>query len=168
MLAIILVLLGITLRLVPHVPNFTPVVAIALFAGTYVNKKFAPWLALALMIISDVMIGMHNVMAFTWGSVVLISFLGIWLKSRKNMATVVGTSIVSSLLFFVVTNFGVWLMGWYPHDAQGLLNCYVMALPFLRFSLLGDLFYVTVMFGAYEFIAQRVKSTKLATVLLNK
>ena len=168
MLAIILVLLGITLRLVPHMPNVVPVVAIALFAGTYVNKKFTPWLALALMIISDLLIGLHNAVAFTWGSVVLISFLGIWLKSRKTMATVVATSVFSSLVFFVVTNFGVWLMGWYPHDLAGLARCYVMAVPFLRFSLLGDLMYVTVMFGAYELIARSIRSPKLATVLLSK
>ena len=141
MLAIILVILGVTLRLVPHIPNVAPVVAIALFAGTYLNKRYAPWLALALMVISDALVGWHNTMAFTYGSVVLISFLGLWLRSRKTPATVIGTSIVSSLLFFVITNFGVWLMGWYPHNLAGLQQCYIMAIPFLRFTLLGDLAY---------------------------
>jgi hypothetical protein len=168
MLAILLVILGITLRLVPHVPNVAPVVAIALFAGAYLNKRYAPWLALGLMVVSDFLVGLHNVMAFTWISVVLISFLGLWLRTRKTPAMVVGSSVVSSLLFFVITNFGVWVMGWYPHTLAGLQQCYVMAIPFLRYTLLGDLAYVAVFFGAYELIAARVRNTKLAPVLLSK
>ncbi|MDP3143603.1 MAG: hypothetical protein Q8N14_06715 [Candidatus Omnitrophota bacterium] len=163
-----LVLLGISLRLVPHLPNVVPVVAIALFAGVYLNKRYAPWLALALMMISDVMLGLHNVALFTYGSVVAIAFLGIWLRNRKTISRVIGTSLASSLLFFVVTNFGVWLMGWYPRTLEGLINCYTLAIPFFRNMLLGDLAYVAIFFGAYELIASRVKSTKLATVLLSK
>jgi len=168
MLAIMLVLLGISLRLVPHLPNVIPVVAIALFTGTYLNKRYAPFLALMLMIVSDFFVGLHNVMAFTWISVVLISYLGIWLRERKTPAMVIGTSIASSVLFFVVTNFGVWLMGWYPRTAAGLAQCFTLAIPFFRNMLLGDLAYVVIFFGTYELIASKVKGTKLAPVLLSK
>src|SRR3989338_4538956 len=102
MLAFALILIGLLARLFPHVPNFAPVVAIALFSGVYLNKRYAPWLALGLMILSDLMIGMHNVFPFTWASVVLIAFIGIWVKSRKSVATVIGGGLLSSILFSVI------------------------------------------------------------------
>lgn len=167
MLGIILLVVGIILRFLPHVPNFAPVVAISLFGGVYLNKRYAVFLPLVLMVISDIFLGIHNVMAFTWGSVLLISLLGIWLKKHKNIFTVIGLSGLSSILFFIITNFGVWLMGWYPHDLNGLINCYVMAIPFLRISILGDLAYVAALFGAYELVALKVKNTKFSHALLS-
>lgn len=166
LLGIILLLVGIILRFLPHVPNVAPVVAIALFGGVYLNKRYAIFMPFILMVISDLFLGMHNVIAFTWGSVLLISLLGIWLKKHKNVFTVAGLSGLSSIIFFVITNFGVWLMGWYPHNLNGLINCYVMAIPFLRYSLLGDLIYVAAFFGSYELIAKKVRDTKFSRVLL--
>ena len=166
MLAIILVIIGILLRFVPHVDNFTPVAAIALFAGVYLNRKQALIVPLLLMVISDIFLGMHNVVIFTWSSFILATFLGRALKNQKNFLGIVSGAVLSSVLFYVITNFGVWAMGWYPRDAQGLLNCYIMGLPFLRNFSLATLLYTVVFFGAYEFIAGKVANTKLAKVLL--
>ena len=166
MLAFILILIGILLRLAPHAPNFTPVAAIALFSGAYLNKKYALFIPLILMVISDLIIGLHNVAIFTWGSFILITFLGPWLKKRKNALGIVSMSLFSSLLFFIVSNFGVWLMGWYPHTLAGFINCYVMAVPFLRNFTLSTLIYTTVFISAYELVARLVKDTKFAKVLL--
>jgi hypothetical protein len=166
MLVFILILIGILLRLTPHAPNFTPVAAIALFGGAYLNKKRALIVPLLLMIISDLIIGLHNVVIFTWGSFILITFLGPWLKRHKNAFGIASMSLVSSFLFFIVSNFGVWLMGWYPHTLAGFINCYVMALSFLRDFTLGTLIYTTVFISAYELAARLVKDTKFAKVLL--
>jgi len=166
MLAIGLIILGILLRLAPHAPNFTPVAAIALFSGAYLNKKHALFIPLILMVVSDFIIGLHNVAIFTWGSFLLIALLGLWLKRHKSILGIISTSLISSFVFYIVSNFGVWLMGWYPHTLKGLVTCYVMALPFLRNFTFATLFYVAIFCGIYESVARFVKNTKLSKVLL--
>jgi hypothetical protein len=166
MLALSLIVIGILLRLAPHAPNFSPVAAIALFGGAYLNKRRALAIPLFLMIISDFLIGFHNVVIFTWGSFILITLLGFWIKKQKNIFRIISMSLVSSFVFYIVSNFGVWLMGWYPHTLKGLVTCYVMALPFLRNFTFATLFYAAVFFGIYELVARLVKDTKLSKVLL--
>ena len=166
MLAISLIIIGILFRFIPHTANFTPVDAIAIFAGVYLNKKQALIVPLLLMVLSDIFLGMHNVVLFTWGNFVLVTLIGVWAKKHKTFKAITATSIVSSVLFYIITNFGVWAMGWYPLTAKGLLDCYILGLPFLRTFTVSTLVYTAVLFGAYEFIARRVRDTKLAKVLL--
>jgi len=166
MLAFGLIVIGILLRFIPHIANFTPVAAIALFAGVYLNRNHALIVPLLIMIISDLFFGIHNVVAFTWGSFALVTLLGFWAKNHKTFLGIAYISVVSSILFYLITNFGVWIMGWYPQTAKGLLDCYILGLPFLRTFSVATLVYTVVFFGAYEFIASRVRNTKLAKVLL--
>jgi len=166
MLALSLILIGILLRFAPHAPNFTPVAAIAIFSGLYLNKKYAFSVPLILMVISDFVLGMHDVVIFTWGSFILTAFLGIWLKKYKNILGIISVSLISSLLFYIVSNLGVWLMGWYPHNLSGLISCYTMALPFLRNFTLATVSYVVIFVGLYELVARAIKNTKLSKVLL--
>ncbi|MDD5059940.1 MAG: hypothetical protein PHY35_02325 [Candidatus Omnitrophica bacterium] len=166
MLALSLILIGILLRFIPHVPNFTPVAAIALFAGVYLNKKQALIVPLLLMVISDILLGMHNVIIFTWGSFLLVTLLGFMVKNRKTIPGVGLTAVASSVIFYLITNFGVWAMGWYPQNIKGLLDCYILGLPFLRLFTLSTLIYTFVFFAVYEFIASRVRKTRLEKVLL--
>ena len=167
MLAISLIVIGILLRFSPHTANFTPVAAIALFAGVYLNKKQALIVPLLLMVISDLFFGIHNVVLFTWGSFILVTLLGFWARKHKTFLGIISTSIVASILFYLITNFGVWAMGWYPQTAKGLLDCYILGLPFLRTFSAATLLYSVVFFGVYELIARRVHDTKLAKVLLS-
>ena len=167
MLAISLVIIGILIRFIHHAPNFTPVAAIALFGGAYLGKRQALIVPLALMIVSDIFLGLHNVVAFTWGGFALVTLLGFWIRQKRSAARVISASIASSVLFYIVFNFGVWLMGWYPFTAKGLLDCYIMALPFLRDFTVATLVYSAVLFGAYELIARAVRDTRLAKVLLS-
>ena len=166
MLAISLIIIGILLRFIPHTANFTPVAAIAIFAGVYLNKRQALIVPLLLMVLSDIFLGMHNVVAFTWGSFLLVTCLGIWAKNHKTFKAIASTSVVSSILFYLITNFGVWAMGWYPLTGRGLIDCYILGLPFLRTFTVATLVYTVIFFGAYELIARRVRDTKLAKVLL--
>ena len=166
MLAMILILMGILLRFAPHAPNFTPVAAIALFSGVYLNKKYSLLIPLAMMIVSDLVLGMHNVVLFTWGGFLLVTLVGFWARKHKSVFGVLAASVVSSVMFYIVSNFGVWLMGWYQHDLAGLVKCYVMALPFLRNFTLATVVYSVVFFGIYDLVARSVKETKLAKVLL--
>ena len=166
MLAVILIIVGILLRFAPHAPNFTPVAAIAIFGGAYLNKKYALIVPLILMVITDSFLGLHNVVLFTWGGFILVALLGMWLRKNKGIMRILSVSIASAILFYIVSNFGVWLMGWYPMNLKGLIDCYVLAIPFLRTFTLATLVYTAVFFGIYELIARSVKETKLANVLL--
>ena len=165
MIAYILILMGFLLRLVPHAPNMAPVAAIAIFSGAYLNKKYVPWVPLAIMVTSDLIIGLHDVVLYTWGSFILIGYIGMWLRDRKTPANIFATTVFSALVFFVITNFGVFLT-WYPHTVQGLSGCYIKALPFLRNTLISNVLFAFAMFGAYEFARRLAEGKNYSKILL--
>lgn len=148
---ILVVILVVVSRVLPHVPNFTPITALALYGGTYIGKRFSVLIPVSSMFLSDLIIGFHGTMIYVYLSFLIISLLGIWLSESKNFKNIVLITFSSSLLFFLITNFGVWIEGKiYPHTFQGLADCYVLAVPFLRNTLFGDFFYVGLFFGAHE------------------
>ncbi|MEW5894661.1 MAG: DUF6580 family putative transport protein [Candidatus Omnitrophota bacterium] len=161
MLAVALLVLGILSRFFIHAPNYTPVIALALFGGMYLRKEESLWMPLALMAISDLVLGLHQVMVFTWGSVLLISLLGMWQKEKKGVLPLAAKSLAAPVLFFILTNFGCWLV-MYPLTFEGFIRCYVAAIPFFRNTLASTIIYSLVLFGAYELIALRVKGTRFA------
>lgn len=155
----IFIFIGFLARILPHPANFAPIAAMALFGGTYMGKKQAFILPLLAMILSDFVIGFDSLpMRLTvYGSFLIMVVLGIWLKNHKNAKNVVLTSLASSVLFFVLTNFSVWAFGtMYPKTSAGLIQSYVFAIPFFRNTILGDLFYSGVFFGGYEFVKNYV------------
>lgn len=155
-IAVILMVIGVSTRLLPHAWNFAPIAAIALFSGVYLGKRYAIILPLVVMAISDLMIGFYGwrLMLAVYGSYALIGLLGVLIKKYKSLETVIAGSIVSSILFFLLTNWAVWqFSAWYGKSLSGLLECYVMALPFFRNTLLGDLFFVGILFGVYETVS---------------
>lgn len=150
LLAVLLIVFAALSRFIPHPPNLAPIAAMALFGGVYFDRRYAFLIPMAAMLISDYFIGFHNVFPFVYGSFILIGFIGIWLRKHKSLGWIVGGSLASSILFFVITNFGVWLSGGYPQNVAGLVECYVAAIPFFRNTLFGDLLYVGILFGLYE------------------
>ncbi|MCK4781642.1 hypothetical protein KAS79_01810 [Candidatus Parcubacteria bacterium] len=165
--ALILILIGAGLRLLPHPPNFTPILAIALFGGVYLSRKTAFILPLAAMVISDIFIGYYqfSLMIFVYISFLLCVALGFWLKKHKKWQAVLGGSILSALIFFFLTNFAVWIFTpWYAKTISGLTQCYLMALPFFKNTLLGSFFYSTVLFGAYE-LAKILVRKKITSII---
>lgn len=164
MFAFIIISFGILSRVIVHTPNFTPVLSLALFGGMYLKGRQAVWVPLVLMAISDSIIGFHHVMFFTWGSIVLISVLGLWLKQRKSFVTVLGTSMVSAMVFFIVTNFGAWLT-LYPHTMDGLRQCYILAIPFFRGTCISTIAYSLVFYVVYEWVLKRSQGTALARLV---
>jgi hypothetical protein len=158
-LIISFIVIGVSARLVPHFPNFAPIAAVALFSGVYFKKKHGWLLPLGIFIGSDLIVGLHQTVIFTWGTIVLIYFLGKILQAKKTIGNTFLFTLISSIVFFLITNFGVWLMGWYPKNLSGLISCYINALPFFRMSLISNFAYVAIFFGAYEYL---VKKHKLA------
>jgi hypothetical protein len=141
---------AVVLRLLPHPANVVPITAMALFGGAYLDKKYALFVPFVAMFVSDLFLGFHATILYVYGSFLLIGLIGIWLRNHKNIKHVIGASLLSSSLFFLISNFGVWMQGAYARDITGLFQSYVMGLPFFRNSLIGDLLYVGLFFGAYE------------------
>ncbi len=165
----LLILFGVTLRFIPHPANFAPIAAIGLFSGCYLKKKFAFLIPLAAMLISDYFIGFYSwkIMVSVYLSFALVGLIGLWIKNHKSVYTVLGGSLLGSALFYLVTNFAVWAFGsLYPRTWTGLLWCYTAAIPFFKNTVLGDIFYVSVLFGTYElahlWLEHRARKTALA------
>ncbi len=166
MLALGLFFIGTISRFVFHIPNFTPVIALALFSGAYVNRKYAVIMPVLLMILTDFVLGMYNSVVFTWTAIALSAMLGMRLRGRKTFGTVVFNSILSAVLFFAISNFGVWLMsGMYAHNLSGFVRCFILAIPFFKNTFLSTVIYTAVLFAMYETIAVRIKNTRFAYIL---
>lgn len=150
---LLIIFIAVILRLLPHPPNIAPIAAMALFGGVYLNKKYALLVPLVAMFISDIFLGFYSSMVFVYGSFFLTGLIGLWLRSHKSVTNVIFASITSSVLFFLVTNFGVWFMGTiYEKSFTGLIESYFMGLPFFRNTMIGDLGYVGLFFGGYEIV----------------
>ena len=150
---VLLVLAAALSRWMPHVPNITPVTALALLGGAYVsNRALAVALPVLAMILSDLYLGFHSTVGFVYGAVAFIALCSSRIsKNQGNWRQWGLASLASSLLFFVVTNFGVWLMdSLYEKTALGLAQCYLMAIPFLGTQIIGDLFYTGLLFASIE------------------
>lgn len=160
-----LIVLAAAMRLLPHPANFLPITAMALFAGARcANRTQALLLVAATMVVSDLILGFHSTMIFVYGSLLLTVLLGSTLREKESVATVGASALASSLLFFVITNTGVWMVdGLYPHTAAGLVASFVAAIPFFENSLLADLFYTGLLFGAAELLNRRVAPVQFAS-----
>ena len=171
----LLILLGTTTRLLPHPPNFAPIAAIAIFGGIYLPKRFAILAPLAAMFLSDLVIGFYAwpIMFSVYLSFALSGLIGLWIRGQTtpplaggpaqggtNIRRIIGGTLLSSILFFLITNWAVWAFGMmYPHNLLGLLESYTLALPFFRNSLLGDFFYVGLLIGGYELVRHRLSQS---------
>ncbi len=169
---IIFALFTVLIRLTPHAPNFVPVAALALWAGTYLPKKWGVVTPIAVMLVSDALIGFYDwrLMLVVYISFALTVLIGWWVKGNKSVSRVILGSLTGSMFFFLATNFAVWaLSSWYPHNLAGLLDAYVMGAPFFRNTLAGDLFYNGVFFGSYVFavtiVAKKLRSLDLGARL---
>src|SRR3989344_3287674 len=166
----LLIILGVASRLLPHVANFTPVTAIALFASAYLGLRYSLVIFLAVMLAADAVIGFYawQVMLAVYGSFALSSAIGFFLQNKKRAVPIFFGALSSSILFFLITNWAVWQFGaLYSHSFYGLIESYTMALPFFRNSLAGDLFYSAVLFGAFElayYLASRKADKKSVIV----
>jgi len=140
------------IRLIPHPPNFAPIAAMALFGGAYFNKKWAAFtIPLAAMFITDLFLGFHASMWAVYLSFALIVVLGMVMLKQKKTGNIFFASVSASVSFFMITNFGVWISTpYYEKTIVGLIACFTAAIPFFHQTLLGDLFFVAILFGLYE------------------
>lgn len=168
-IALALIAIGLIVRIVPHAPNFVPIGAIALFAGLYLPKKWAIGLPLIIMLFSDLIIGVYSwpIMAAVYLSFAATGVIGLLVRKNKNVATVLGGTIIGSIIFYLITNAAVWQFDvMYPHTLSGLMTSYTMALPFFRNSLTSDLMYAAALVGGFELVRFWLSAPrpKLATI----
>ncbi|MFH1522345.1 MAG: DUF6580 family putative transport protein [Patescibacteria group bacterium] len=167
LISLVLITLGVICRLLPHAWNFTPIMAIALFAGVYLGRNYALILPVAAMLIGDLFIGFYDwkLMIIVYACFAIVGLAGVFIKKYKSASTILAASIIASVIFFLATNWAVWQFSpWYAKTWAGLLECYTLALPFFRNTLLGNVFYSGVLFGVYEMImlwAKQGKAVKL-------
>ncbi len=160
-------------RLLPHAYNFTPLGAIALFGMAYFkDKKWALIIPLFALWGTDLILNntkyaaFHDGFAwftggmlFIYGSFAMIAILGYYLFKKVSVGRVIGGALGASIIFFVISNFGVWLKSpMYPLNLEGLIMCYTAAIPFFHNTLAGDLIYCSVLFGGYEYLKSRYPS----------
>ena len=149
--------------LIPHPPNFTPLAAIALFAGAYLNGRASFALALGALVARDAILGFHILMPAVYACYAFNVWLGFWLRDEQSVWRVAGASLAGSIVFFFVTNFAVWAaFNTYAHTARGLLACYVAGIPYFRNTIASDLLYSMAMFGIFAFAQLRIRTLRRA------
>jgi hypothetical protein len=161
-----MILIAAASRLVPHPPNMTPIAAIALFGGaTFADKRLAFLVPLAALFLSDLVLGLSNSVGFVYLSFALIVAIGLWLHQRRTATVILGAVLFSSVLFFVITNFGAWLSlkSMYPRSLDGLVACYVAAIPFFRNEMLGDVLYAGLLFGGFAVLERLLPALRNST-----
>ena len=152
------------MRLLPHPPNFSPIAAMALFSGAYLPKRALAFVApFAALLLSDAVLGFYAGMNFVYFSFAVTVLIGWAVASRKTPLMIGGAAIASSALFFVLTNFGMWLFsGFYPLTSAGLVACYVAAIPFFQNTLAGDLFFTALLFGGFALLERLLPAIRQA------
>lgn len=152
----LIILLAVLARLIPHVPNFAPIGGLALFSGANFKNKIALLIPLCAMFISDIFLGFHKTVPYVYVSFIIIALIGGLIKNNKWQSLALA-SLTSSILFFLITNFGVWATGsMYIKNLDGLMQSYAMGLPFFRNTIISDLFYSFSFFYGYRFLSNFV------------
>ena len=148
-------------RFLPHPANLTPIGAIAIFAASRLGLKRGAMIALMTMIISDIFIG------FNFASIaVYVGMLAYVLSSRLIKIKYIGyllAPLSGSVVFFLITNFAVWLGPWYEHSLAGLIKCFTLAIPFYRNTLIGDIVFTAAIFGIV-FVEKKYKFVPLRSL----
>ncbi len=152
-LLLLILVAGFVMRLVPHAWDFTPVLALTLLAGAYLPGRQRWILPLGLMAATDMILGFYPSIVINWIALAACVGIGVWLRKNPSWTRIGGGSLAAAIVFFAISNFGVWLE-MYPKTATGFADCYVMALPFFRNSLLSTLVYGYLLIGGYAWAAR--------------
>lgn len=175
----LMVLLAAFSRLIPHPPNFAPIGAMALFGAAYFTQRYLAFLIpiismwLSDLVLNNVVYGqyfdhfvwVYDGFYFTYGAFILIGLIGFVALKRVKIQNLVLASLLASIVFFLLSNFGVWASTtMYPKNFSGLIACYTAGLPFFKNTLMGDLVYTGVLFGAFELAQRQIPILRLQTI----
>lgn len=161
LIALITLAIGVSARLLPHPANFAPIGALAIFGGVHLPKRLSLAVPLSAMLLSDIIIGFYNpaIMISVYLGFLIMGLIGLVIRKKRGFTKILGATVLGSIIFFLITNAAVWLFGsMYIHNLNGLIQSYVMAIPFFKNSLLADVFYVCIFVGIYEASSYYVKN----------
>ena len=144
-------------RFIPHPPNFTSLLALSFYVPVLLGVRYLPVLIVSFAL-TDLIIGFHNTVFFTWGSIFIIGFMSNYFK--KTIISRIGGALFGSLLFYIITNFGVWTLGSYGYSINGLIICYTLAIPFFAYSLISTFLFSGVIEGLYKINFFNLKISK--------
>ncbi|HEY5152996.1 MAG TPA: DUF6580 family putative transport protein [Candidatus Saccharimonadales bacterium] len=180
-MALMIIVSAVVMRLVPHIPNFAPITAGALFGASHLPKRYALLIPLLAMAVSDYLLlyispFSHPIFNFShiqppsamfnsttlwvWGSFMISGLLGLALRKNPGVLKIGGITLLASIQFYLITNFGVWAAGAYARDLSGLMASYAAGLPFFQWTIAGDLFYTGSFFGLYALALRQPKPAK--------
>ena len=165
-MVVVLVLLAVASRLLPHPPNFAPIAAIGLFAGAAFDRRAAWLVPFAALLLSDAVIGFYHPMSMFWnyaGFAACLLLGSAVLGRARTLPRFAGATLASSVAFFALSNFGMWASGYYPRTGAGLVECYVAALPFFRNTLASDVLYSAALFGGWALLRSAFKRPAVET-----
>ena len=135
-------------RFVPHPPNFTSLLALSFYVPVLFGLRYLPVLLISFAI-TDLIIGYHTGTHWTWGSVLVIGLMSQYFNKNINHRLL--GSLVGAFIFFLITNFGVWLSGMYSFTLDGFINCYIFAIPFFTYSLISTILFSLLIEAGYQF-----------------
>ena len=141
-------------RFIPHPPNFTSLLALSFYVPALLGIRYLPALIIA-FIFTDFFIGFHSLLLFTWGSVIIIGLISKYFCNTLSLRLI--GALTGALIFFVITNFGVWLNGSYGYSFQGFLACYTLALPFFAYSIISTLIFSVIIETVNKFVKFKIK-----------
>jgi len=134
-------------RFIPHPPNFTSLLALSFYVPALFGLRFLP-AVLVSFVITDLVIGYHSGTHWTWGSVMVIGFMSQYLN--KNISSRLFGALLGAIIFFLITNFGVWTSGMYEFSVKGLIDCYVLAIPFFAYSIISTILFSLLIETGYK------------------
>ena len=142
-------------RFIPHPPNFTSLIALSFYVPIFLGLRFIPALLISFAI-TDLIIGYHSGTHWTWGSVLIIGLISQYFN--KNLISRFSGILLAALIFFVITNFGVWLTGVYGYNLSGLVSCYVLAIPFFGYTLTSSFVFAAIIeVTRYLYVSKKKK-----------
>ena len=142
-------------RFIPHPPNFTSLIALSFYIPALLGLRYLPILILS-FIITDLFIGFHGVVLFTWGSVVIIGLFSKYFI--KSILSRVSGALIGAFVFFLITNFGVWSLGSYGYTIEGFILCYTLAIPFFAYNIISTSIFSAIIESIYKFKFIRIKT----------
>lgn len=145
---VVLAVSGVAMRLLPHLPDMTPMLAVALFSGAYLEKRLGLIVAVGSLFVSDLFLGFYPGMGFVYLGIVSAVMIGFWIGQKQGIWRLMSGTMGAAALFFLVSNFGAWVsLPMYPKTVAGLTWAYIEGIPFFRNALAGDFLFVAVLFG---------------------
>ncbi len=144
-------------RFIPHPPNFTSLIALSFYVPAIFGTRYISIVVFSL-ILTDFIIGFHNTILFTWGSIILIGLMAQYFV--KSTIFRISGALTAAILFFILTNFGVWLIGYYGYSFKGLILCYTLAIPFFISSVLSTFIFSMLIEFVLSFYQEELKKIK--------